>query len=63
MRFVHVNSQLQLPYVPNANNYAPMIMLAEKAADLILGNTPLVEEVDFYRHRKAYVKTEIRTGC
>jgi choline dehydrogenase len=28
------------------------MMTAEKAADLILGNTPLEpEEVDFYRHR------------
>lgn len=41
-----------LPYVPNANNYAPTMMLAEKAADLILGNTPLVAEVEFYRHKK-----------
>jgi len=29
-------------------------MLAEKAADLILGNTPLPpEQVEFYRHRRA----------
>jgi choline dehydrogenase len=28
-------------------------MLAEKAADLILGNTPLpAEPMEFYRHRK-----------
>ena len=28
------------------------MMLAEKSADLILGNTPLEpEKVDFYRHR------------
>ena len=42
-----------MPYVPNANNYAPTMMLAEKAADLILGNSPLVAEVEFYRHKKA----------
>jgi hypothetical protein len=26
------------------------MMLAEKAADLILGNEPLVEQVEFYQH-------------
>jgi choline dehydrogenase len=41
-----------LPYLTNANNYAPTMMLAEKAADLILGNTPLVAHVDYYRHQK-----------
>jgi choline dehydrogenase len=40
-----------MPYVTNANIYAPVMMLAEKAADLILGNTPLPPEpVPFYRH-------------
>ena len=29
------------PYVPNGNIYAPVMMVAERAADLILGNTPL----------------------
>jgi len=41
-----------MPYVTNANIYAPTMMLAEKAADLILGNEPLVEHVDFYRLKK-----------
>ncbi len=41
-----------MPYVTNGNIYAPVMMTAEKAADLILGNTPLApERVDFYRHR------------
>ncbi|GAA0830900.1 choline dehydrogenase [Streptosporangium amethystogenes subsp. fukuiense] len=41
-----------MPYVTNGNIYAPVMMVAEKAADLILGNTPLAaEHVDFYRHR------------
>ncbi len=43
-----------MPYVTNGNIYAPVMMLAEKAADLILGNTPLAPEpVDFYRHSTA----------
>ena len=40
-----------MPYVTNGNIYAPVMMLAEKAADLILGNTPLpAEHTAFYRH-------------
>ena len=40
-----------MPYVTNGNIYAPVMMVAEKAADLILGNTPLAPEpVGFYRH-------------
>ncbi len=43
-----------MPYVTNGNIYAPVMMLAEKAADLILGDTPLAPEpVEFYRHRPA----------
>jgi choline dehydrogenase len=39
-----------MPYVTNGNIYAPVMMTAEKAADLILGNTPLPPEaVEFYR--------------
>jgi choline dehydrogenase len=38
------------PYVPNGNIYAPVMMVAEKAADLILDNTPLPPEpLRFYR--------------
>ena len=39
-----------MPYVTNGNIYAPVMMVAEKAADLILGNTPLEPEyVEFFR--------------
>ena len=41
-----------MPYVTNGNIYAPVMMLAEKAADLILGTTPLPpSEAEFYRHQ------------
>lgn len=40
-----------MPYVTNGNIYAPVMMVAEKAADLILENTPLpAEDVPWYRH-------------
>jgi len=40
-----------MPYVTNGNIYAPVMMLAEKAADLIAGATPLPPEpVAYYRH-------------
>jgi choline dehydrogenase len=39
------------PFVPNGNIYAPVMMVAEKASDLVRGDTPLgPEDVDFYRH-------------
>ena len=40
------------PYITNGNIYAPVMMVAEKAADLIAGNTPLAAaDVPYYRHR------------
>jgi choline dehydrogenase len=43
-----------MPYVTNGNIYAPVMMLAEKATDLILGNTPCAaEHVPFHRARPA----------
>ena len=40
-----------MPYVTNGNIYAPVMMLAEKAADVILGNQALAPmiDVDWYR--------------
>ena len=43
-----------VPYVTNGNIYAPVVMLAEKAADLIRGNSPLApSRAEFYRHQPA----------
>ena len=43
-----------MPYITNGNIYAPVMMVAEKAADLIMGNTPLPPaHVEFYRHQAA----------
>ena len=39
-----------MPFVTNGNIYAPVMMLAEKAADMIAGNTPLPpSDAPFYR--------------
>jgi choline dehydrogenase len=51
------------PYVTNGNIYAPVMMTAEKAADLILGNTPLpAEPVEFYRHASSAAANPVRTA-
>jgi choline dehydrogenase len=43
-----------MPYITNGNIYAPVMMVAEKAADLILGNTPLAPlDLPYYRHGDA----------
>lgn len=41
------------PFVTNANIYSPVMMVGEKAADLILGKTPLpAENTNWYKHQK-----------
>lgn len=43
-----------MPYLTNGNIYAPVMMIAEKAADLIMENTPLAPSyVNFYKHQKS----------
>ena len=42
-----------MPTITNGNIYAPVMMIAERAADLIRGDTPLAPvRVDFHRHRR-----------
>ncbi|AHH96536.1 choline dehydrogenase [Kutzneria albida] len=51
LRGLRVVDASAMRYVTNGNIYAPVMMMAEKAADLILGRTPLpAQQVPFYRH-------------
>jgi len=48
---VRVCDASAMRFVTNGNIYAPVMMMAEKAADLILGRAPLPPEpLEFYRH-------------
>jgi len=49
-----------MPYITNGNIYAPVMMVAEKAADLVLGNDPLpAEPVPFYRYERSAAATPL----
>jgi choline dehydrogenase len=50
-----------MPYITNGNIYAPVMMIAEKSADLILGNAALPPEpVPFYRHHPGTAQPSAR---
>jgi choline dehydrogenase len=52
------------PYVTNGNIYAPVVMVAEKAADLIRGSTPLEpQQAPFYRHERTSVAEQSERGA
>lgn len=49
---VSVADASAMPYITNGNIHAPVLMLAEKAADIILGKKPMPPvNADFYRHQ------------
>jgi choline dehydrogenase len=51
MQGVRVVDASVMPYVTNGNIYAPVMMVAEKASDLILGKQPLpAEKIEFFQH-------------
>jgi choline dehydrogenase len=51
---VRVVDASAMPTITNGNIYAPTMMIAEKAVDLIRGDTPLAPStVEFYRHGAA----------
>ncbi len=59
-----------MPAVTNGNIYAPVMMMGEKAADIILGNTPLEpSRAPFYQHKavakkkKAAAKKSTRSAA
>ena len=50
-----------MPYITNGNLYSPVMMIAEKASDLILGNTPLVPvHLEYYKAHQEPKNIELK---
>ncbi len=50
---IHVADASVMPFVTNGNIYAPVVILAEKAADLLSGKAPLApQHTAFYQAGK-----------
>ena len=48
------------PTIPNGNLNAPSIMVAERAADLIMGKTPMRQEVDVWQDTEWATRQRLR---
>lgn len=49
-----------MPYITNGNIYAPVLMIAEKAADILLGKSPEApQKVPFYKHNPKKEQNQI----
>jgi choline dehydrogenase len=48
------------PTIPNGNLNAPTIMVAERAADLIMGKAPMRQEVDVWQDTEWATRQRLR---
>ena len=48
------------PTIPNGNLNAPTIMVAERAADLIIGKEPMRQEVDVWQDNEWTTRQRLR---
>lgn len=52
-----------MPSITNGNIYAPVVMIAEKASDLLLGKTPLATlDLPYYQHKSEAERSQSKPG-